>query len=110
MLTILLILLPLLAGAVVWLLKGFSSKYIALFCSILILAIGLFIVYKFVPNAESQFSATFPWISSSNINFAVGIDGISVIMILLTTLLVPIIILSTFDKPINNGPLFMALF
>ncbi len=89
--------------------KGNNSKRIALFASIIVFIIGLYIVLNFIPNTESQFALKYKWISSANINFSIGIDGISILLILLTTLLVPFIILSTFDKKIENEPLFYGL-
>ena len=40
-----------------------------------------------------QFVERVPWIKTFNINYAVGVDGISVLLILLTTLLTPMAIL-----------------
>jgi NADH-quinone oxidoreductase subunit M len=109
MLTILLILFPLIAGGIIWLLKGDASKQIALIASLSVFGLAVYIISKFAPNAESQFSAKYSWISSLNINFSVGIDGLSILLVLLTILLVPIIILSSFDKKIDNSPLFYGL-
>jgi NADH-quinone oxidoreductase subunit M len=38
------------------------------------------------------------WISAFNINYAVGIDGISLVLILLSTILVPIVVLATWHE------------
>ncbi len=108
MLTVLLILIPLVFGVFTWFIKG-SAKTIALVGSLVTFALSVYIISKFNLNAESQFNTSYSWISSLNINFSVGIDGISVLLVLLTTLLVPLIIVSTFDKKIENGSLFYAL-
>jgi NADH-quinone oxidoreductase subunit M len=109
MLTLILILLPLISGLLVWLLKGDNSKQLALGFSIIGFGLGVYILSNFIPNTASQFAISFKWISSANINFSVGIDGISILLVLLTVLLVPIIILSTFNKKIDNSPLFYGL-
>jgi NADH-quinone oxidoreductase subunit M len=109
MLTLFIILFPLLSGLIIWLLKGESSKQIALCASLVGLGAGLSALFNFVPDATSQFSLSYKWISSANINFSIGIDGISLLMVVLTVLLVPIIILSTFNKNISNAPLFYGL-
>jgi proton-translocating NADH-quinone oxidoreductase chain M len=49
-------------------------------------------------TAKFQFVEEFLWIPSSNINFFIGIDGISLFFVLLTTLLVPLCILASFDS------------
>ena len=45
-----------------------------------------------------QFTQSTSWISAFNINYAVGIDGISLVLILLSTILVPIVILATWRE------------
>jgi NADH-quinone oxidoreductase subunit M len=109
MLTLLIILLPLISGAIIWLLKGNNSKQLALLSSLITFLVGVYIVWKFAPNTESQFVLNYSWIASANINFSLGTDGISILLVLLTTLVVPLIILSTFDKKIENQPLFYGL-
>jgi NADH-quinone oxidoreductase subunit M len=109
MLTLIIILLPLLSGFLVWLLKGQNSKQLAFGAAIINLSIGAYLLLNFTANATSQFNFNFKWISSANINFSIGIDGISILLVLLTVLLVPLIILSTFNKKIENEPLFYGL-
>lgn len=109
MLTLLIILLPLVSGAIIWLIKGIGSKQLALFSSFITFLLGVYVTWKFAPNTESQFAVNYSWIISANINFSLGIDGISILLVLLTTLIVPLIILSTFDKKIENQSLFYGL-
>ena len=45
------------------------------------------------PTAESQFVGTIRWLPYENINFYLGIDGISIFFVILTTFLIPICIL-----------------
>jgi NADH-quinone oxidoreductase subunit M len=45
-----------------------------------------------------QFTQSASWISAFNINYAVGIDGISLVLILLSTILVPIVVLATWHE------------
>ena len=42
-----------------------------------------------------QFVEEIVWLSQSNINFTLGIDGISIFFLLLTTLLIPICLLAS---------------
>lgn len=46
-------------------------------------------------TAKFQFVEEFLWIPSSNINFFIGVDGISLFFVILTTLLVPLCILAS---------------
>jgi proton-translocating NADH-quinone oxidoreductase chain M len=45
-----------------------------------------------------QFIFDFVWVESSNLNLSVGADGISIVFILLSTLLVPLCLLSSWDN------------
>jgi NADH-quinone oxidoreductase subunit M len=52
--------------------------------------------FRFEPgSAAFQFRQTLPWIPSFKIQYAVGIDGISLLLILLTTLVMPLCVLAS---------------
>jgi len=57
-----------------------------------------------------QFVSTFSWIPFLNLNFVIGVDGISLFFILLTTLLIPICLLSSWDSIQTNTKYFCILF
>ncbi|MCM2358797.1 MAG: NADH-quinone oxidoreductase subunit M [Geobacteraceae bacterium] len=59
--------------------------------------ISLPLVTGFVTNAEYQFVKSVPWIAAGpfQMNYHVGIDGISLWLVILTTFIMPIAILST---------------
>ena len=48
-------------------------------------------------SGEMQFLERIPWIPSFGIEYIVGIDGISLFLVLLTTLLMPIAILASWS-------------
>ncbi|MDN3580200.1 complex I subunit 4 family protein [Mucilaginibacter flavus] len=104
-----LIFLPVIAAVIVAFLKNSAARYAALFFSIAELAIAGLFLSKFVPDATTQFGIDVPWIAKFGIYFSAGIDGISMIMVLLTTILVPLIILSTFNHEYKNSGAFYAL-
>jgi len=109
MLTVVLIVFPLLAGLLVLLTKGEQAKKIALTLSLIELAISVFTLLQFQINPDVQFLFDAPWISSLGIHFKVGMDGISLLLVLLTTVLVPLIILSSFKREIKNPNSFYSL-
>jgi NADH-quinone oxidoreductase subunit M len=94
-----LIFLPIVAALVVLLFKGGTAKYVALAFAIAELAIAGYFLSNFVPNDAIQFGVIAKWMPKIGIWFNAGIDGISMIMVLLCTLLVPLIILTTFKHP-----------
>lgn len=104
MLVGLLIFVPLIASLLVFFSKGKTSRNLALSLSVIefILALVALFQYKHNPNHECL-SMNYAWVESLGIHFSVGIDALSLLLILLTTFLVPIIILSSYntnyDKP-----------
>jgi len=48
-------------------------------------------------DAAYQFTTNVPWISSLDIGFRFGLDGMSVLLVMLTTLIMPIAILSSWE-------------
>jgi NADH-quinone oxidoreductase subunit M len=89
--------------------KGEQVKKIALAASVIEFAIAIFALSQFKHDASAQFEASYRWISSLGISFHVGMDGISMLMVLLTTFLVPIIILTSFKTNYKNPAAFYAL-
>jgi NADH-quinone oxidoreductase subunit M len=71
---------------------------VAMAASILTFLISLPIVTGFQTNAEYQFVENVPWIAAGpfQMNYHIGIDGISLWLVILTTFIMPIAILSTY--------------
>ena len=75
-----------------------NIKLLALWTSIMTLIISLLICINFVYGAKDyQFEETSAWIPSLGIMYHLGIDGISFPFILLTTILIPICILCSWN-------------
>jgi len=89
--------------------KQHTAKVSALVFSIFTLATTVAILCNFIPDASTQFVVNYPWIQQLGINFHAGIDGISMITVILTNVLVPLIILSTFKHNYKNSTAFYAL-
>jgi len=104
-----LIFLPVIAALAVLLFKNGAAKHAALAFSVIELAVAAIFLVNFIPDASVQFGVDAPWIPKLGIYFNAGIDGISMIMVLLTTVLVPLIILTTYKHQYKNAPAFYAL-
>lgn len=103
-----LLLLPLVGALVLAFVKSSSTaKWAALGVSLLQLALTIPFLCQFVPDASIQFEQSFDWIKSLGIRFHVGLDGISLPLVLLTNTLIPLIVLSTFSKQLKGN--FYAL-
>ncbi len=86
-------------------------KYSALFISILTFILSLILYFRFRENETGfQFLTKFPWIKSLNISYHIGIDGVSLFLILLTTFLTPLTILSSWESIKNNVKEFLFFF
>ncbi|AKQ44420.1 NADH dehydrogenase [Rufibacter radiotolerans] len=110
MLTAILILWPAVAALLVLLVKGQGAKKIAFGAALVELVLGIYAWINFVPaNPGTQFLLNLPWIETAGISFKVGMDGISLLMVLLTVFLIPLIILSTFKHTYDRPSSFYAL-
>jgi NADH-quinone oxidoreductase subunit M len=73
-----------------------AAKIWSLFISLVVFALSLPLYFNFDPATyKYQFAEHSPWIPAFNINYTLGIDGISLFLILLSTLLIPICILAS---------------
>jgi len=71
-----------------------NSKYVAIFSSLANFTLSIFLWYSFdVSTSEFQFVEEKNWMEGF-INYQLGIDGISILFILLTTFIAPICIFS----------------
>ncbi|HEY0244775.1 MAG TPA: NADH-quinone oxidoreductase subunit M [Mucilaginibacter sp.] len=104
-----LLFLPVVAALAVLAFKNEAAKHAALFFAVVEFAIALTFLSRFIPDATTQFAIDLPWIPKLGVYFNAGIDGISMMMVLLTTVLVPIIILTTYQHQYKNAPVFYAL-
>jgi NADH-quinone oxidoreductase subunit M len=114
MITALLIGLPLIAALLLLFSSGEGAKRIALLASVAEfgLALTAFWFMRTSPHDDvyaNRMMMDVPWITSIGVNFNVALDGISMVLVLLTTFLVPIIILAGFEKKYDNPSLFYTL-
>lgn len=98
-----LLLLPVLSAIVLAFVKNTSAKWIALILSLVQIGLTLPFVCSFVPDASIQFSQSWNWIESLGIRFTIGLDGISLPMLILTNGLIPLIILASFGHAQKGG-------
>ena len=101
-----LILLPIIGAFFIFFVKSNeekyqSSKYVALFISLANLLLSLYLWYVFDKNVyDFQFVENREWIPGL-INYKVGVDGISILFIILTTFVTPLCIISV-NSTIKN--------
>lgn len=109
MITLILLTLPVIAALATWYSPNGKAKNVALAFTLAELGVALYAMTQHVADSSSQFIFDKSWISSLGIRFKIGMDGISLLLVLLTTFLYPLIVLSTSKKPIKNENTFYAL-
>ncbi len=106
-----------LVGAVLLLLIGPETensknlaRWIALATSLVTFALSLWMWSRFDPaNAGFQFVENYDWIGTS-IGYRMGVDGVSILFVVLTALLIPACILSSFGSISNRVREYMLVF
>jgi NADH-quinone oxidoreductase subunit M len=105
-----LVVLPLLGVVPVLLGPESSAKWTALLVTTVELVLSLGLWWALEPGRGTlQLVSDTPWISSWGISYRVGIDGISLVMVLLTTLLMPISVLGSWRYITRQERGFYAL-
>src|SRR5689334_6922336 len=109
MLTVFLIFFPLLVSVLLLILKPQQAKLWALGASLIELVASIVVAVSFDKAGGLQFEINQPWITTLGLSFSVAIDGISLLLVLLTTVLVPFIILSSFKNQYDKPATFYGL-
>ncbi len=82
----------------------------ALITSLVVLGLGIYLWSQFKPDLGGfQFVEAAPWLSGLNVEYRMGVDGISLFLILLTLVLTPIAILSSWSVTTRVRGFFSAL-
>ncbi|WP_018000825.1 NADH-quinone oxidoreductase subunit M [Paracoccus sp. N5] len=77
-----------------------NAKWLALLTTTATFVISLFVLFRFDPaNTGFQFVEDHAWIMG--LRYKMGVDGISVLFVLLTTFMMPLTILSTWDVEVK---------
>jgi NADH-quinone oxidoreductase subunit M len=97
--------LPLVGCAVIMTVRGdeatvaSNARWIALWTSLIVLAVSLVLWFEWNPHDPGfQFVESLPWLPDYGVGYKMGVDGISVLFVLLSTLLTPICILASWES------------
>ncbi|MGB6290407.1 MAG: NADH-quinone oxidoreductase subunit M, partial [Desulfobulbales bacterium] len=86
-----------------------AAKYWTLFITIVIAVISLQLYFKFdKTTALYQFGVDHSWIPMWDIRYTLGIDGISLLLILLTTMIMPLCVLCSWNYITTRVRPFLA--
>lgn len=103
-----LIFLPLVAGLIAgW--SGRNARTIALAAAVAEFLFSVWFALQFNATGGTQFLEDYWWVQGLGISYKVGMDGISLLLVLLTTFLTPLIILSAAGQQQERPGLLYAL-
>jgi NADH-quinone oxidoreductase subunit M len=107
-----LLFLPLLGAAAVLLFRRNldAARWIGLMTSIAVFALSLPLFFGYDDgNPAMQFVEKVTWISALNVSYHVGIDGISMLLVILTTFLTPIVLISSWTSIQKHVAMYVGL-
>ena len=110
MITGILLLVPLLFSIAIFILK--NEKWIRMLAttgSVIVFLISLYGLFLYSTQCHCQFILNIGWIDVLHVNLRFGVDGISLLLVLLTTFLTPIIILAAHGHAYNRPSAFYGL-
>ena len=97
--------LPLVGCAVIMAVQGdeqtvaSNARWTALWTSLIVLVLSVVLWVKFdTGEAGFQFVEEIPWLPEYGVGYKMGVDGISVLFVLLSTFLTPICILASWES------------
>jgi NADH-quinone oxidoreductase subunit M len=106
--------LPILGGLLILALfnnREDGARWTALLFSLATLAVTLVVLFAFDPGkAGMQFVEERPWIEAFNIHYKLGVDGISVLLLVLTSLSTVLAVGASWRSITDRVPLYMAAF
>ena len=81
------------------------AKMLALAFSLAALVVVIIIAVKFqVGGPNYQFTEVYSWIPAFGVHYAVGVDGIALVLIAMTAVLVPVVILAAWNEADGSAP------
>ena len=74
------------------------AKYLALAFSLITLVVVIIIAVKFqIGGPNFQFTETYSWIPAFGVHYALGVDGIALVLIAMSAVLMPVVILASWN-------------
>jgi NADH-quinone oxidoreductase subunit M len=101
------------AAAVAALPKGrdLLAKQVALGVSLVVLLLAVLTTVAFDPGGDRfQLTSSVTWIADFGVSFALGVDGIAVVMLLLIGVLVPVVVGASWQEELPGGRSMKAYF
>lgn len=103
--------LPIIAGIVIIAVGNSGARKLAMGASILTFLVSLPLYFGFDSStAAMQFTENVAWLPSFDINYALGVDGISMPLIVLTTMINVIVVISAWEVIQDRPAIYLGAF
>ncbi|MCL2541939.1 MAG: NADH-quinone oxidoreductase subunit M [Nocardioidaceae bacterium] len=102
-----LIAVPLVGAFAVYFLPRELSKVLAIGFSLVTLVIAIVVAFRYKVDGGMQLTETHDWMKQFGVHYALGVDGLGLLMVLLAAVLVPIVLIAEWpalDDPTGGGP------
>jgi NADH-quinone oxidoreductase subunit M len=84
--------------------KDAAAKYTALAVTLVVAALTIVLAVRFDSGGPRfQFTEKYWWIRQFNLHYAVGVDGVALVLILLSAILVPVVVLASWTDAERSG-------
>jgi NADH-quinone oxidoreductase subunit M len=105
-----LIVLPLVGAVVTGYLpsRGVIARQVGLGFALLTLVVAVVMATQYDTGGGFQFSEEHDWIEVFGAHYALGVDGLGLLMVLLTVVLVPIVMIASWDEAHPKADVFFA--
>ena len=101
---------PLIFAALVLLCPSlWIAKWVALLGAVACFLESIHIWHYFVPGYGLQFAENYPWLPEWGVQYFVGVDGISLLLIMLTTFLTGLLLIGAWNFEVKGQKTFFAL-
>jgi NADH-quinone oxidoreductase subunit M len=101
-----LILVPLVGALVVAALPAAHSRLVALAVTAATLGLGIAVAVMYDVDGGMQMTEQVSWIEAFGVHYALGVDGLGLLLVLLTVVLVPIVLVADWDAGAENPKSF----
>lgn len=109
MIVLILLILPFIGALLSALAGNKAANKVALLSTVATLLLTAKTYYDFTTGSSTSFNFSTQFLQEPNIVFSLSIDGLTMVMLILTNLLVPIIVLSGLGAVVQNSRAFYAL-
>ena len=90
-------LVPLVGALLVMVARDNGARVVGLIASLVALGLAVVLAVQYQPDGGMQFVEQVSWVEQIGLHYALGVDGIGLTMVVLTAILVPVVLIASWD-------------